>query len=150
MSASDSGGDLLAATGERPVVNQKRQSTSPVAVVTGGPRRLGRRLCKGLAARGYDVVILYRESEAEARSLEAEIAEGGRRARALMVDVGLHSQVARVFEEIAREEGRVDLLVNNVGNSIRNTSPSSTQPCGMPPSPRICPAPIIAATTPSR
>jgi NAD(P)-dependent dehydrogenase (short-subunit alcohol dehydrogenase family) len=87
-----------------------------VAVVTGGPRRLGRHLCKGLAARGYDVVILYRESEAEARSLEAEIAGTGRRARALAGDVGIHSQVARVFEEIARQEGRVDLLVNNVGN----------------------------------
>jgi 3-oxoacyl-[acyl-carrier protein] reductase len=87
-----------------------------VAVVTGGPRRLGRHLCKGLAARGYDVVILYRESEAEARSLEAEIASLGRRARALPVDVGAHSQVAGVFEEIARNEGRVDLLVNNVGN----------------------------------
>lgn len=91
-------------------------STSPVAVVTGGPRRLGRHLCKGLAARGYDVVILYRESEAEARSLEREIAEGGRRARALPVDVGVHGQVAAVFEEIARDESRVDLLVNNVGN----------------------------------
>jgi 3-oxoacyl-[acyl-carrier protein] reductase len=97
-------------------VNQKTPSTCPVAVVTGGPRRLGRHLCKGLAARGYDLVILYRESEAEARSLEAEIAEGGQRARALAVDVGLHTQVASVFEEIAREEGRVDLLVNNVGN----------------------------------
>ena len=91
-------------------------SSNRVAVVTGGPRRLGRHLCKGLAARGYDVVILYRESEADARSLEREIEEGGRRARALAVDVGVNSQVAAVFEEIARDESRVDLLVNNVGN----------------------------------
>jgi 3-oxoacyl-[acyl-carrier protein] reductase len=61
-------------------------------------------------------VILSRESETEARSLEREIAEGGRRARAMAVDVGVHSQVAAVFEEIARDESRVDLLVNNVGN----------------------------------
>ena len=91
-------------------------STQPVAVVTGGLRRLGRHLCKGLAARGYDVVILYRESEAEARSLEREIVEGGQRARAMAVDVGVHSQVAAVFEEITNAEGRVDLLINNVGN----------------------------------
>jgi 3-oxoacyl-[acyl-carrier protein] reductase len=97
-------------------VNQASQASRPVAVVTGGPRRLGRHLCKGLAARGYDVVILYRESEAEARSLEAEIGSLGQRARALPVDVGVHSQVAGVFAEIARNEGRVDLLVNNVGN----------------------------------
>jgi 3-oxoacyl-[acyl-carrier protein] reductase len=94
----------------------RARSSSPVAVVTGGSRRLGRHLCKSLAARGYDVVILYRQSEAEARSLEAEIVQGGRRARALAVDVGIPGQVAGVFENIAGAEGRVDLLVNNVGN----------------------------------
>jgi 3-oxoacyl-[acyl-carrier protein] reductase len=89
---------------------------SPVAVVTGGPRRLGRHLCKMLAARGYGVVILYRESEVDARSLEAEIAAQGGRARTHAVDVGVHDQVASVFKDIAAYEGRVDLLVNNVGN----------------------------------
>jgi NAD(P)-dependent dehydrogenase (short-subunit alcohol dehydrogenase family) len=73
-------------------------------------------LCTTLAARGYDVVILYRASETEARALETEINEAGQRARALVVDVSVESQVADVFQEIARSEGRVDLLVNNVGN----------------------------------
>ena len=88
----------------------------PVAVVTGGARRVGRHLCTTLAARGYDLVILYRDSAAEARSLELEIVAGGRRARALPVDVGIERQVADVFDDIARVEGQVDLLVNNVGN----------------------------------
>ena len=88
---------------------------NPVAVVTGGARRLGRHLCTALAARGYDVVILYRDSEADARSLEQQILATGQRARARAVDVGVERQVAEVFAEIAREEGHVDLLVNNVG-----------------------------------
>jgi len=91
-------------------------TSAPVAVVTGGARRLGRHLCTVLAARGYDVVILFRESEADARSLEQIIVAGGRRARVRAVDVAVESQVADVFAEIRREEGRVDLLVNNVGN----------------------------------
>jgi len=90
--------------------------SNPIAVVTGGARRLGRHLCTRLAARGYDVVILYRESEADARSLQQEITLTGRRARALEVDVGTETQVAGVFADIAAHEGRVDLLVNNVGN----------------------------------
>ena len=90
--------------------------TNPVAVVTGGPRRLGRHLCASLAVRGFDIVILYRSSEADARALEREIADMGHRARALAVDVGVEGQVAGVFQEIATREGRVDLLVNNVGN----------------------------------
>ena len=93
-----------------------RLGASPVAVVTGGARRLGRHLCTALAARGYDVVILYRESEDDARSLEQRIVETGRHARVLAVDVAAEPQVAAVFADIAAREGRVDLLVNNVGN----------------------------------
>jgi 3-oxoacyl-[acyl-carrier protein] reductase len=89
---------------------------APVAVVTGGARRLGRHLCSTLAARGYDVVIFYRSSEEPARALVEEITATGRQARARQVDVGVESQVAEAFAEIAREEGQVDLLVNNVGN----------------------------------
>ncbi len=89
---------------------------NPVAVVTGGARRLGRHLCSSLARRGYDLVILYRESASDAQSLEGEIRAGGGRARSLAVEIGLEPSVAHVFADIAREEGRVDLLVNNVGN----------------------------------
>jgi 3-oxoacyl-[acyl-carrier protein] reductase len=91
-------------------------SPGPVAVVTGGSRRLGRHLCESLAARGYDLVILYRSSKAEVQTLVEQLVASGRRARAAAVDVGVERQVAALFEEIARIEGRVDLLVNNVGN----------------------------------
>jgi len=87
-----------------------------VAVVTGGARRLGRHLCTVLAARGYDVVILYRESEAEAEALARDIVASGSQARSLAADVALNADVAAVFADIAAREGRVDLLVNNVGN----------------------------------
>jgi len=89
---------------------------APVAIVTGGARRLGRHLCMALAARGYDIVIFYRSSEEAARDLEQQITATGRRARAREVDVGVAAQVAGAFAELARMEGRVDLLVNNVGN----------------------------------
>ena len=91
-------------------------STHPVAVVTGGARRVGRQLSMALAARGFDLVVLYRDSEDDARSLEQEVGGRGQRARALAVDVGVERQVADIFENIAQVEGRVDLLVNNVGN----------------------------------
>jgi NAD(P)-dependent dehydrogenase (short-subunit alcohol dehydrogenase family) len=87
-----------------------------VAVVTGGARRLGRELCKCLAERGFEVVILYRTSEAEAKSLESELAAAGQRSRSLRVDVSVETEVAEVFANIAGTEGRLDLLINNVGN----------------------------------
>lgn len=88
----------------------------PVAVVTGGARRLGRHLCLSLAGRGYDIVCLYRSSTADAESLVRAIEAGGGHARALQVDVSSQHDVADAFAGIRGREGRVDLLVNNVGN----------------------------------
>ena len=87
-------------------------SAAPVAVVTGGARRLGRHLSEMLSKRGYRVVILYRSSSGDARAM----VESGGAARALMADVGVHADVERAFKDIAGNEGRVDLLINNVGN----------------------------------
>ncbi len=91
-------------------------STRRVAVVTGGARRLGRHLCLMLADRGYDILCLYRTSEPDARSLVQDIQARGGRARSLRVDVSQRGEVAEAFENIREHEGRVDLLVNNVGN----------------------------------
>ena len=87
-------------------------AAAPVAVVTGGARRLGRHLCEVLSARGYHVVAIYRTSADDARVL---VAMGGA-ARAMQADIGVHADVERVFNDIAASEGRVDLLINNVGN----------------------------------
>ena len=87
------------------------QST-PVAVVTGGARRLGRHLCEVLTTRGYRVVVIYRASARDAQDL---VASGGAW-RAMQADIGVHEEVERAFKDIAANEGRVDLLINNVGN----------------------------------
>jgi 3-oxoacyl-[acyl-carrier protein] reductase len=90
--------------------------TRRVAIVTGGARRLGRHLCLALAARGYDIVCVYRSSSGDAATLVEQVAQCGRHARALQVDVSVHAEVAVAFADIQSREGRVDLLVNNVGN----------------------------------
>ena len=59
----------------------------------------GRRL---LEAAGYDVVIIYRSSEKDARSLERDIATLGRRARALQVDITDKRAVADAFTPAQR------------------------------------------------
>jgi len=91
-------------------------TTMPVAMVTGGARRLGRHLCEMLAARGYRVVIVYRASADDAASLVREIEARGGSARALQMDISVQAEVARGFEDVAGREGRLDLLINNVGN----------------------------------
>ncbi len=93
-----------------------RSVEAPVAVVTGGARRLGRQLCGTLAARGFELVVLYRTAENAAQTLIQKIVDGGGHARAMQVDVSARAQVDGVFEDIRRTENKVDLLINNVGN----------------------------------
>jgi 3-oxoacyl-[acyl-carrier protein] reductase len=86
--------------------------SEPVAVVTGGARRLGRHLCEVLTTRGYRVVAIYRASADDAR----DVVTSGGATRAIQADIGVHEDVERAFKDIAANEGRVDLLINNVGN----------------------------------
>jgi 3-oxoacyl-[acyl-carrier protein] reductase len=84
--------------------------TERVAVVTGGSRRLGAHLARGLAADGFSVVVTWLHSRSEAEALAAQI--GGRAVRA---DVSDRADVAALFSSVAEREGRIDVLVNNVG-----------------------------------
>ena len=93
-----------------------RTAAAPVAIVTGGARRLGRHLCEDLASQGYRVVVCYRHSDHEAQAVVSAINERGGQSRAVAIDVSQQASVTRALRDVAEHEGRVDLLVNNVGN----------------------------------
>jgi len=88
----------------------------PVALITGGAKRLGRHLTGQLAGAGFRVVINYLSSELEA----VRLAEGIRRengiARCFQADISDKDQVASMFRSVREKERRLDLLINNVGN----------------------------------
>ncbi len=88
----------------------------PVAIVTGGARRLGGHLSRFLARRGFRVVIGYRTSEKEALALQTAIRGNGGEARSMLIEVGSEASVAALFKSVDALEGRADLLINNVGN----------------------------------
>lgn len=84
-----------------------------VALVTGGARRLGRRIAMALAGRGYAVGVNHSSSEDEAREVVEEIRSGGGRALALRADVSSPPEVARMFDGLEQRLGPLNLLVNN-------------------------------------
>jgi NAD(P)-dependent dehydrogenase (short-subunit alcohol dehydrogenase family) len=94
--------------------------SSPVAVVTGASRGIGRRLCGDLARAGYDVVCTARSSEGSRGRLPgtieataAEVRAAGRRAMPVVLDVRDEEGVAALAECVFSEWGRCDLVVNN-------------------------------------
>lgn len=88
----------------------------PVALVTGGAKRVGRATCDELARAGCDVVLTYHTSEDDARSAARDL--GG---RAVRMDLDDLDEVERVAESLAADLPRLDVLVHNA--SIYGQSP---------------------------
>ena len=97
-------------------------NTSPtIALITGGSRGLGKSMALQLAEQGHDVIVTYRANAAEAQAVVAQVAQLGRRAVALALDVGdsrgfgdFAAQVKRALAQHWQRE-RFDFLVNNAG-----------------------------------
>jgi 3-oxoacyl-[acyl-carrier protein] reductase len=93
-----------------------------VAVVTGAARGLGAAIAEELAGRGALVVVADRDGEAATATAE-RIAD----AAAATVDVADAASVAALFDAVAAEHGRIDVLVNNAGVGAVAPSEELTQ-----------------------
>ncbi len=96
---------------ERRAVNAARR----VAVITGASKGIGEAVAVRLAADGFAVVVNYASNAAEADRVVSEISSAGGKAVAIQADVSRQADVARLFEETARQLGGVDVVVNNAG-----------------------------------
>ncbi|QXI28772.1 SDR family oxidoreductase [Pseudomonas vanderleydeniana] len=91
------------------------QASRKVAIVTGASRGIGAVIARQLAAQGFAVAINYASSASEASALVVELRQAGHQAIAIKADVANAADVARMFDEIELQLGKVDVLVNNAG-----------------------------------
>jgi 3-oxoacyl-[acyl-carrier protein] reductase len=85
------------------------------ALVTGGSRGIGRGIALALALQGADVIINYRSNQEEANKVVEEIKKMGRQSVAVAADVSSSQSVAKMFEYVKSQWGKLDILVNNAG-----------------------------------
>jgi len=91
-----------------------------IAVVTGAAGVLGKAFCKALAVAGADVALVD-NSEAALAAATAELtaAVPGRRFAGMTCDVRVPAQVRATVARAKAELGRIDILVNSAGGSLR-------------------------------
>lgn len=87
----------------------------PSVLITGAARRLGRILAEGFAERGWDVVIHYWRSAAEAQQTERSLQRYGVRTLTIQGDLRKREHIERVFAYVTERWGAPDVLVNNAG-----------------------------------
>jgi NAD(P)-dependent dehydrogenase (short-subunit alcohol dehydrogenase family) len=87
-----------------------------VVLVTGAGRGLGATLAQGMADEGAHVVVHYHASSAGADEVAGAIVARGRRAIVVQGDISRWDDVKRLVAASFAEFGRVDVLVNNVGD----------------------------------
>jgi 3-oxoacyl-[acyl-carrier protein] reductase len=89
-----------------------------VVLVTGGSRGIGRACAVAFARRAATVVINYAGNEAAATETVKLIGEAGGKGRAVRFDVSDAEACTKAIDELVKELGRLDVLVNNAGITV--------------------------------
>jgi NAD(P)-dependent dehydrogenase (short-subunit alcohol dehydrogenase family) len=87
-----------------------------IALVTGGNKGIGFEIVRGLLQAGCRVYLGAREATKGQQAVAELTTEGD--VRFLEVDLGNQATLAAAAVQLQREEGRLDILVNNVGINV--------------------------------
>ncbi len=107
--------------------------TTPIALVTGASRGLGRSTALHLAEAGVDVIVTYMSNAAEAQAVVRQIQARGRRAAALQLDVADSGSFAAFAGAVngalaeTWQRDRFDYLVNNAGAGAHASVAETTE-----------------------
>ena len=86
-----------------------------VAVVTGGTRGIGRGIALGLAREGARIALVYRANKAAAQMSLRQLQTVGADCVAVETDITDPARAEQLVKTVADRFGRIDVLVNNVG-----------------------------------
>ena len=90
-----------------------------IALVTGATSGVGSEVALSLAKEGASVAVNYRGSPEEADALVTEIAAKGGTAKAYQADVADFAAVKAMVDDIVKDFGGLNILINNAGLAIR-------------------------------
>jgi NAD(P)-dependent dehydrogenase (short-subunit alcohol dehydrogenase family) len=91
-----------------------------VALITGSAKRIGREIALELARRGAHVAVHYRSSAAEAKEV------AGNAGAIFQADLTKTDEIERLFSDLDKQLGRLDILINSASIFIPATADDTT------------------------
>jgi NAD(P)-dependent dehydrogenase (short-subunit alcohol dehydrogenase family) len=91
-----------------------------IVLITGASSGIGKTTALRLADAGAHVLLVARTAE-KLEETAAEIAAAGGRSSSYTADISVLEDCDRLVEEVLRNHGHVDILINNAGRSIRRS-----------------------------
>jgi len=86
-----------------------------VMLITGASRGIGAATARLAATRGYAVAVNYVARKDAAEAVAADVRKAGRKALTIQADIGRPQEIARLFQTIDAEFGRLDAFFNDAG-----------------------------------
>ena len=102
--------------------------TKGCAIVAGGSGGIGQAICKLLAERGCDVALTYRSNKARAEEAAAAVAQAGRRAEIVALDLVDDAAVRHFVDNSAARFGGVHCVIYAAGPYIHMRHISRIEP----------------------
>jgi NAD(P)-dependent dehydrogenase (short-subunit alcohol dehydrogenase family) len=93
-----------------------------VALITGGDSGIGRAVALAYAREGADVAISYLNEEEDARETVRIVEKEGRKALRIPGDISDRDHCRKMVEQVVRELGQLDILVNNAATQSTHES----------------------------
>jgi len=90
-----------------------------VSVVTGGNGGIGKGIADGLAAKGSTIVVASRDVSKTADAVEDIRSRFGVNASGVSLNVTDKTSIENAVRQVLDQYGRIDVLVNNAGVSVR-------------------------------
>src|SRR5438045_6931249 len=104
--------------GNRTMTPKPFDLSGKVAIVTGGNGGIGLGMARGLADAGANIAVVGR-NETKSAAAVADLSQRGVKAISVLTDVTDKAAVAAMIDRVVRDLGRIDILINNAGMSIR-------------------------------
>ncbi|MBI3039406.1 3-oxoacyl-ACP reductase FabG [bacterium] len=86
-----------------------------LAFVTGGSGSVGKAICQVLAREGATVAFSYHSNTKAAQALVRNLQESGAKVKAFPLELGSASETLSLSDQIEKEVGPIDILINNAG-----------------------------------